>query len=120
MCCNWPYWQNLLINIAISTAVWVTVTILTKPVEQEKLARFYAKVRPSPFGWKPVAGLVNTPGEPALSLHREVVLWGISIVFIYALTFGIGKLFLLYWAQGACLLFLAAVTGGYLYRKALR
>ena len=114
------YWQNLLINIAISTTVWVTVTLLTKPVEQEKLAQFYAKVRPSPFGWKPVDALVNTPGEPALSLRREVVLWGISIVFIYALTFGIGKMFLLYWSQGACLLLLAAASGGYLYSRALR
>lgn len=117
---NLPYWQNLLINIGISTSVWVTVTLLTKPVEKEKLIRFYARVRPSSFGWGPIAACAQTEGEPALSLRREIVFWGASIVFIYALMFGIGKLFLLYWAQAAGLLAVAAVSGGWLYRRALR
>jgi len=115
-----PYWEKLVLNIVVSTAVWVTVTLLTRPVETEKLVQFYRKVRPSAFGWGPIAALAGTDGEAPISLRREALYWGVSVVFIYALTFGLGKCILMEWATGAVMLVMAAASGWYLYRNALR
>jgi Na+/proline symporter len=115
-----PYWQKLILNITVSTVVWVTVTFLTRSVDRDKLIQFYRKVRPSAFGWGPVAASAGPMDEPTLSLRREVLWWGVSIVFIYSLTFGLGKLALLEWSTAAGLLIGAAVSGALLYRFALR
>ena len=115
-----PYWEKLVLNIGVSTAVWVTVTLMTRPADTEKLVQFYRKVRPSAFGWGPIAALAGTDGEKPISLRREALYWGVSVVFIYALTFGLGKLVLLEWGAGSAMMGLAVVTGWYLYREALR
>jgi Na+/proline symporter len=115
-----PYWEKLVLNIVVSTAVWVTVTLLTRPADTEKLVQFYRKVRPSAFGWGPISALAGTDGEAPISLRHEALYWGVSVVFLYALTFGLGKLVLLERATGAAMLALAAGSGWYLYRNALK
>ena len=49
--------QNALITTALTTVVWIAVTLLTAPEKNEVLLSFYRKVRPHITGWKPVAAL---------------------------------------------------------------
>lgn len=45
---------QLLIGVTITTASWMTVTILTKPADTNTLRSFYRLVRPGGPGWKKV------------------------------------------------------------------
>src|SRR6185436_4969460 len=47
----------MITTVAITTAVWLAVTYLTKPEPNEKLVSFYRRTRPSRAGWKPIAAL---------------------------------------------------------------
>ena len=45
------YAENLLITVSITTIVWVLVTYMTAPVDEEILVKFVKKVRPGSIGW---------------------------------------------------------------------
>lgn len=45
----------MLWTVGISTVVWVTVTLLTRPEPEATLATFYRRVRPGGPGWRAVA-----------------------------------------------------------------
>ncbi len=54
----------LLWTVAITTAVWLTATFLTRPVDLTTLVAFYEKVRPAGPGWKRVRALSNAGNSP--------------------------------------------------------
>ena len=49
---RFPY--STALTVAISIPVWISVTLLTRPVDEKHLARFWKKVRPGGPGWKRV------------------------------------------------------------------
>jgi len=104
----------ILITVAITTAVWLTVTMLTAPESEATLLRFYRKVRPSPFGWKPLRKLA--PEVPVShDLGWNLADWLAGCVLIYGALFGIGKVILLEYATGAGFLAVAAAAGAFIY-----
>lgn len=115
---NFPYWQKLIINIVLSAIIWVTVTLLTKPVEEEKLINFYKKVKVSKWGWKRISEKTQIEGEN-LSLKKEIFFWILSILFIYGITFSIGKFLLLEFLEGAVLFLISTISFSYIYKSAL-
>jgi len=52
---EWPLAVHVAITVGFSTAVWLTVTLLTQPVSTEHLRAFYTKVRPARWLWRPIA-----------------------------------------------------------------
>ena len=52
----------LLIGVSITTAAWLTVTLLTKPVEKDTLRSFYRLVHPGGPGWKKVVADAKAEG----------------------------------------------------------
>lgn len=106
---------NLLYMVLMTALVWVPVTLLTKPVDLERLQDFYRRVRPPSFGWGPIAAVtgVGKAGDTWLVLG----LWLVGIVFIYSATFGIGQLLIGDRRVGAGLLALAVVTLGIIMWK---
>ena len=46
-----------IITVAVTTAVWSTVTLLTPPESAATLVAFYRRTRPSLLGWRPIAAL---------------------------------------------------------------
>ena len=42
---DWPSWRKMLVTIAVTSASWLTVTLLTKPTDAATAARFKAAVR---------------------------------------------------------------------------
>ncbi|MBK1792396.1 sodium:solute symporter family protein [Persicirhabdus sediminis] len=47
-------WSIMLVAALLTTAIWIIVTILTKPTEEKTLLSFYQKVQPGGAGWKTI------------------------------------------------------------------
>jgi Na+/pantothenate symporter len=74
---------------AITTAAWIVITYLTKPVSQEVLVSFYRHVRPDVRGWKHIAAIVKEV-EPTRDLGRNLGLWVLGCSMVYSFLFGSG------------------------------
>jgi Na+/proline symporter len=82
----------MLVTVAISTVVWITVTFATSPEPDSVLEAFYRRVRPGGPGWRRIAeqagfGREGIPGG-ALAWTN----WIAGIVAVYCTLFGIGKM----------------------------
>jgi SSS family solute:Na+ symporter len=105
----------MIVTVAITTAVWLAATLLTRPEPEAVLRSFYRKTHPSALGWGPVAAM-----EPAVAadttMRRDLLNWLAGCALIYAALFGVGKLLLGDTPQGLALLALAAGAGAWIYR----
>ena len=111
----------MLVTVAITTIVWVTVTMLTQPEPREKLIAFYRRVRPEGPGWNGIAaeaGLSREHAQGRLSL--QFVNWILGCALIYGSLFGIGKLIFKEWAAGSLYLLVAIVAGVLISRNLSR
>jgi len=86
-----PSHVALLATVAATTAVWVTVTLLTRPAGTDTLVGFYRLVRPAGPGWKPVAARAGPLEAPPDPLTRSLLGWVLGCAFVYAALFGAGS-----------------------------
>ncbi len=107
--------HKAMILVPFTIIVWLSVTFLTQPVEEQRLRSFYRKVRPGGW-WGNVARL-----ESAVicdGLNKTIFgLWLAGCVGVFGLLFGLGKLVLGDPLQAFLLLGLAAVAGAYMGRS---
>jgi len=104
----------LLITVAVTTVVWLAVTLLTKPEPAETLDRFYARVRPGAFGWGPVAQRAGIlPG--AINIPLGILDWIAGCGLVYLTLFGIGKVVLAEYSTGIALLAGAALCCAFIF-----
>ena len=104
----------ILITVGVTTAVWLTATFVTAPESDATLANFYRRVRPSPFGWKPVMRLA--PDVPVShDLGWNLFDWLCGCVLVYGTLFGIGKIILQEVGTGAAFLTVAVIAGAAIY-----
>ncbi|MFY9779766.1 MAG: sodium:solute symporter family protein [Candidatus Baltobacteraceae bacterium] len=102
--------EVLLVTVPVTTLVWIAVTYVTQPEREETLVRFYERVRPSAFGWKPVARLARAePGVEPLSVNA--IDWVAGCGLVYGSLFSIGKFVLGDAVPGAIALAIAAGCG---------
>jgi len=93
----WPGHVKLVTGVAITTAVWMTVTLVTRPTTMPVLVRFFALIRPHAMGWAPVVAAGRASGDlPAGHiqtgrLSRELSLMVLGCFLVYGLLFGIGS-----------------------------
>lgn len=86
------YTDKLLITVAFSTVVWVTVTFLTSATDDQVLKDFVLKVRPGSAGWNKITEKFNLPkGE---FMKKSLMMWLLSLCAFFGLNFGIGALLL--------------------------
>lgn len=78
------------VNILLSTVVWVTVTFLTKPVDEAHLINFYKRVRPAGF-WKAIAIKAGNPNHLQVG-WPEWIGWFSGVLSLFFMLFSIGKL----------------------------
>jgi solute:Na+ symporter, SSS family len=83
----------ILITVAITTVVWLATTFLTAPESDQTLIGFYRRVRPSVFGWTPVARLAPDV-RVSSDLGWNLLDWLCGCALIYGALFGIGKIIL--------------------------
>ena len=111
----------MLVTVAITTIVWVGVTMLTKPEPREKLVAFYRRVRPEGPGWTGIAAQAGLSGAHAQGrLSLQFANWILGCALIYGSLFGIGKLIFKEWAAGSLYLLVAIVAGVLISRNLSR
>jgi solute:Na+ symporter, SSS family len=79
----------MLTTTVLTTAVWFTVTMMTRPEKDETLQAFYDRVRPAALGWRRFAP-ASQQLEP--TLRYNFLHWVLGFTLIYAMLFGIGDL----------------------------
>jgi len=92
---------KLIYGVAITTVIWITVTLTTPPSDYQTLIRFYKLIKPYPYGWKPIIeeGLANGdlkavdvyPGK----LSMEVACMFAGVFLVCGALFGTG-----FWIYG--------------------
>jgi Na+/proline symporter len=83
--------KTTLCTTGVTTLVWVTVTLLTAPEQNDTLMKFYKKVRPQITGWKPVARMVGE-GAGTQDLGRNLLSWLLGCVMVYTMLACIGQI----------------------------
>jgi hypothetical protein len=107
--------KTTLATTAVTTAVWVTVTLLTPAEPSEVLLRFYRKVRPHAAGWRHIAALAPELPETR-DLGKNLLAWVLGCAMVYAALFGIGRVCLGETPTGIALLAMSTVCAALLYR----
>jgi Na+/proline symporter/dTDP-glucose pyrophosphorylase len=81
----------LLVTVAVTTVVWVTVTIFTQPTDRATLVRFYELTLPAGPGWNAIRAESKLPPSPD-SISQMLLGWTAGVMFIYAALFGTGSI----------------------------
>jgi solute:Na+ symporter, SSS family len=104
----------LLITVAVTTAIWISVTYLTKPEPEEKLISFYRKVRPNSRFWGKIPLLTNdiTPVHDGIV---NLINWICGVGMIYCFLFGLGQIILASMMLGIVFLISGFILGGVIY-----
>ncbi len=110
-----PSHITLIVTVALTTVVWVTVTLLTAPTNRETLLKFYRLVRPAGNGWKPIAAEAGIGPSPD-NLTQSLIGWVLGCLFIYAALFGTGSFIYGHVGQGVAWLIVFVVSGVWLFR----
>jgi hypothetical protein len=107
-----PTHLALLGNVAVTTLVWGTVTVLTRPADRDTLIRFCRLVRPAGPGWARIRGEAGVDGSPD-SLPQAFLGWSLGCLMVYAALFGTGSFIYGKTGQGlfCALLTVAAALG---------
>jgi Na+/proline symporter len=105
----------MIITVAVTTAVWLTVTFMTPPEPTAKLLSFYRRVRPSVGGWGPIAKLAPEI-KPVHDVVPNLICWISGCALIYGVLFGVGKLILHETQPGLLLLAMGLLGMIVLYR----
>jgi len=86
------YAVRLVITLVLCTAIWLSVTFMTKPVDEKQLEQFFRHVRPGGF-WGPIAKKCSDVKKLHLG-WPEVLNFFLGCICIYAALFSIGWLIL--------------------------
>jgi len=85
---------QLLLSVGITTAVWVLVTLMTKPTDYKTLISFFNLVKPYGKGWNGLRRQAEAKGEKVESgvgkFSVDLLAMFVGIVLIYALLFATG------------------------------
>jgi len=82
----------LLTGVAITTAGWITVTLLTPPTPTETLREFYKKIRPMGPGWQRAVGALVEQAPPTGDITAAFLAWFLGCVCVYSALFATGAL----------------------------
>src|SRR6056297_641356 len=81
--------QQMIFTTIFATIIWIVVTFLTKPADEETLQSFFDRVKPGGPGWS----RFQTAGQQTYSLLPGLSYAAISAVSIIAFLFGMGQIF---------------------------
>ena len=106
---------SLIWTVAITTIVWISVTLMTQPTDRARLVEFYRLVRPAGPGWNQIRGESNLPPSPD-SMANSLLGWVLGCLFVYSALFGTGSY--IYGKTGQALVFTVVfiVSGAGLWR----
>ena len=100
--------------VSVTTVAWLAVTMLTPPVEQQHLIRFYEKVRPGGIGWSRLRRAAPHV-QPDSGFGWLFVDWLCGTILVYGGVFGVGKLIFGHYALGLSFLLVGGLGGAVIY-----
>ncbi len=103
-----PNHISLVWSVAITTLIWVTVTMLTRPADEETLIRFVATVKPAGPGWVKWRERVGVAASPD-NLPVAFLAWTLGCAAVYGAMFATGNF--LYGRTAPALMCLAICVG---------
>jgi solute:Na+ symporter, SSS family len=106
--------KTALITTLATTIVWLATTLLTRPESDERLLKFYRRVRPTIHGWKRIA-ILAPEIKPVRDFGANTFDWIMGCTLVYCCMFGIGELVMQAWITGLVLLAIAAIAGYLIY-----
>jgi Na+/proline symporter len=104
----------MIITVAVTTVVWLSVTFLTKPEPEAALVKFYVRARPGITGWRPIARFAPEVRASNNGWYSALD-WVSGCVLIYGVLFGTGKLLLGEWTAGLVLMGLGLAGGSVIW-----
>jgi hypothetical protein len=107
----------MLITVAASTVIWLTVTFMTAPETDSVLASFYERVRPGGPGWIKVSTALGYGRESIPGGALAWTNWVAGIVAVYSSLFGIGKIVFGELGNGVVLLVIALLAFSWIARS---
>lgn len=106
---------TLLVTVASTTVIWISVTLMTQPADRATLVSFFELVRPAGPGWKHVAAEARVGASPD-GLPQALLGWVLGCSFVYSALFGVGSFLYAHMAQFYVCLAILIVSGIGLYR----
>jgi hypothetical protein len=107
----------LLITAGASMAVWISVTLLTKPEADTTLRAFYQRVRPGGRGWARISTELGYGREPIPGGALNWTNWLAGVIAVYSSLFGIGRIVFGHVHQGLLFFVLAALCFAWIARS---
>ena len=106
--------DTLFYIVGVTSVVWILTTLLTSPVDEQHLIRFYRRVHPGGMGWRKVANQVSDVRDDT-EFSWLFLDWICGVILVYSVLFGVGKIILGEPLVGVSLLGLGLVAGGVIY-----
>ena len=104
-----PSHIELILSVAMTTLIWIGVTLLTPPADENHLINFYKLVRPGGPGWKHIRA--KTGIAPASdSIAQELLGWALGCVAVWTALFSVGSFLFGRMTQGIALLAVFVVS----------
>jgi solute:Na+ symporter, SSS family len=107
----------MLVTVAVTTVIWVSVTFATQPESPAILESFYKRVRPGGPGWETISTRLGYGREAIPGGALAWTNWIAGVIAVYATLFGIGKVIFGELGLGLGLLALAVVSFAWIARS---
>ncbi len=90
---------HLIINVVLTSVVWLVVTYLTRPTVETVLVHFYQKIKPDRLGWKPIADKSSMPEKArgGRSIRLGIMCMILGSILVYSALFFMGYLLMAQW-----------------------
>ncbi len=99
-----------------TSIVWLAVTYLTKPVEENKLKEFYERTYPGGIGWKKISEKVSVK-KSELNFGKAFVNWVMGVALVYSFLFGSGRFLFGEYLQSSIYLTVSVISAFVIYRN---
>ncbi|MCB9247466.1 MAG: hypothetical protein H6613_02465 [Ignavibacteriales bacterium] len=99
-----------------TTIVWLIVTYLTKPVDENKLIQFYTQTFPGGIGWKRISEKVGKI-KSEMNFGKAFINWVLGVVLVYSFLFGLGSLLFGFYSNLAIYSVLALISAVVIYKN---
>ena len=96
---------KLVLGVAVTTVVWLAVTMLTPATDRSTLQAFYDRIRPFSWGWKSAVETKAAEG----SFTASLLCWFLGCLVVYSVLFGTGYILYGHSTWGVLCFFIAAI-----------
>lgn len=110
-----PGWAKFPFVVLVTTVIWVLVTYLTKPEDDQVLKSFYEKVNPGGPGWKKVVGNEQI-SKDGWAVPKGIMAMLVGCGLIYSIMFATGNWLYGNYKLAAGLSLIALIFGIWLIR----